>query len=83
MSNVRSAGQEATARDQTVKHSSESFEADEELQKAALAYIAEQSPENRRLLDKAVHHLQELIPWPEGEKVCPQPSILQRRGSVG
>ena len=49
----------------------ESLQADAELQKAVLAYIGEQSPENRRLLDKAVDRLQELIPWPEGEKVCP------------
>jgi len=49
----------------------ESLQADAELQQAALAYIAEQSAENRRALSKAVSHLQELIPWPEEEKVCP------------
>ena len=40
-------------------------------QKAARAYIAEQSAENRRLLARAVNRLQDLIPWPEAEKVCP------------
>ena len=49
----------------------ESLQADAELQKAVLACIAEQSEENRQALDKAVDHLQELIPWPDGEKVCP------------
>ena len=49
----------------------ESLRADAELQKAVLAYIAEQSEENRLALRKAVSHLQDLIPWPEGEKMCP------------
>jgi hypothetical protein len=49
----------------------ESFQADAELQKAALAYKAEQSEENSLALRKAVSHLQELIPWPDEEKVCP------------
>ena len=40
----------------------ESLQADAELQKAAIAYIAEQSAENRLALRKAVSHLQELIP---------------------
>jgi hypothetical protein len=71
MSNLPRAGQAATARDQTVKPSPESFEADKELQKAALAYIAEQSEENSLALRKAVSHLQDLIPWPETEKMCP------------
>jgi hypothetical protein len=44
----------------------ESLQADMELQKAALAYIAEQS-----CTAQALDHLQELIPWPDGEKVCP------------
>ena len=35
MSNLRRAGQEATARDQTAKHSPESLQADEELQKTS------------------------------------------------
>ena len=71
MSNMRRAGQVATARDQTMKPSPESFEADDELQKAVLAYIAEQSEENSLALRKAVSHLQELIPWPDEEKMCP------------
>ena len=40
----------------------ESLQADAELQKAALAYIAEQSEENSLALREAVSHLQELIP---------------------
>jgi hypothetical protein len=52
----------------------ESFQADAELQKATLAYIAEQSPENRGLLDKAVDHLQDLIPWRDEEKVAQRTS---------
>lgn len=48
----------------------DSLQADAELQKAALAYIAEQSEENSLALRKAVSRLQELIPWPEGEKIC-------------
>jgi hypothetical protein len=40
----------------------ESLQTDAELQKAALAYIAEQSEENRQALREAVSHLQELIP---------------------
>jgi hypothetical protein len=43
----------------------ESLQADAELQKAVRVYIAEQSPENRRLLASAVNRLQDLIPWPE------------------
>jgi hypothetical protein len=54
-----------------MKPSPESFEADDELQKAVLAYIAEQSEENSLALRKAVSHLQELIPWPDEEKMCP------------
>jgi hypothetical protein len=71
MSNLRRAGQEATARDQIVKLSPESLQADAELQKAVLAYIAKQREDNSLALRKAVSHLQELIPWPDGEKVCP------------
>lgn len=60
-----------TERQPPDQQSAESLQADEELQKAALAYIAEQSEENRRALRKAVSHLQELIPWPEAEKMSP------------
>ncbi|SRR5258707_1485634 len=49
----------------------ESLQADAELQKAVLVYIAEQSEENSLALRKAVNRLQELIPWPDEEKVCP------------
>ena len=54
-----------------MKLSPESFEVDVELQKAALAYIAEQNEENSLALREAVSRLQELIPWPDEEKVCP------------
>lgn len=40
--------------------------AEKELQKAVLAYSAEQTSANRQTLWTAVNRLQELLPWPQG-----------------